>query len=126
MTLPCVLRVLLRVLVSGCDGWWLTHLRLPAGRARRKRLGGQYRERRTTRNVSASPPRAAGLPPRVRAPRTHDAGRAGRAGGRAGGAGGAGWVHLRPRRGPANSLSAVRVRGRRAVVKDIGVRMPNQ
>ena len=27
-------------------------------------------------------------------------------------------VHLRPRLGPANSLSAVRVRGRRAVVKD--------
>jgi len=26
-------------------------------------------------------------------------------------------VHLRPRLGPANSLSAVRVRGRRAVVK---------
>ena len=34
-------------------------------------------------------------------------------------------VHLRPRLGPANSLSAVRVRGRRAVVKDVGVRPPN-
>ena len=34
-------------------------------------------------------------------------------------------VHLRPRLGPANSRSAVRVRGRRAVVKDVGVRPPN-
>ena len=34
-------------------------------------------------------------------------------------------VHLRPRLGPANSLSAVRVRGWRAVVKDVGVRPPN-
>jgi hypothetical protein len=37
-------------------------------------------------------------------------------------------VHLRPRLAgwrPANSLSAVRVRGRRAVVKDVGVRPPN-
>ncbi len=34
-------------------------------------------------------------------------------------------VHLRPRLGPANSLSAVRVRGRRAVVKDVGIRPPN-
>jgi hypothetical protein len=34
-------------------------------------------------------------------------------------------VHLRPRLGPANSLSAVRVRGRRAVMKDVGVRPPN-
>ena len=36
-------------------------------------------------------------------------------------------VHLRPRLRPANrdSLSAVRVRGRRAVVKDVGVRPPN-
>jgi len=34
-------------------------------------------------------------------------------------------VHLRPRLlGVANSLSAVRVRGRRAVVKDVGVRPP--
>ena len=40
-------------------------------------------------------------------------------------AGRAGGVHLRPRLGPANSLSAVCVRGRRAVVKDIGVRLPN-
>ena len=30
-------------------------------------------------------------------------------------------VHLRPRLGPANSLSAVRVRGRRAVVKEFCV-----
>ena len=34
-------------------------------------------------------------------------------------------VHLRPRLGPANSLSAVRVRGRRAVVKGVGVRPPS-
>jgi hypothetical protein len=34
-------------------------------------------------------------------------------------------VHLRPRLGPANSLSAVRARGRRAVVKDDGIRPPN-
>ena len=36
-------------------------------------------------------------------------------------------VHLRPRSAPptGNSLSAVRVRGRRAVVKDVGVRPPN-
>ena len=35
-------------------------------------------------------------------------------------------VPLRPRRlPPANSLSAVRVRGWRAVVKDVGVRPPN-
>ena len=40
-------------------------------------------------------------------------------------AGRPGGVHLRPRLGPANSLSAVCVRGRRAVVKDIGVRLPN-
>ena len=32
---------------------------------------------------------------------------------------------LRPRFGPANSLSAMRVRGRRAVVKDIGVQLPH-
>jgi hypothetical protein len=31
----------------------------------------------------------------------------------------------RPRLGPANSLSAVRVRGWRAVVKDVGIRPPN-
>jgi hypothetical protein len=37
----------------------------------------------------------------------------------------AGRTCLRPRLGPANSLSAVRVRGRRAVVKDVGVRPPN-
>ena len=35
-------------------------------------------------------------------------------------------VHLRARLGPANSLSAVPVRGRRAVVKDVRVRPPNQ
>jgi hypothetical protein len=34
-------------------------------------------------------------------------------------------TYLRPRLRPANSLSAVRVRGRRAVVKDVGVRPPN-
>jgi hypothetical protein len=34
-------------------------------------------------------------------------------------------ARLRPRFRPANSLSAVRVRGRRAVVKDVGVRPPN-
>jgi hypothetical protein len=34
-------------------------------------------------------------------------------------------VHLRPRLGPTNSLSAVRVRGRRAVVKGVSVRPPN-
>ena len=34
-------------------------------------------------------------------------------------------VHLRPRLSPANSLSAVRVRGWRAVVKDVGIRPPN-
>ena len=34
-------------------------------------------------------------------------------------------VHLRPRLHPANSLSAVRVRGWRTVVKDAGVRPPN-
>jgi hypothetical protein len=34
-------------------------------------------------------------------------------------------LRLRPRLGPTNSLSAVRVRGRRAVVKDVGVRPPN-
>jgi hypothetical protein len=33
--------------------------------------------------------------------------------------------HLRPRLHTANSLSAVLVRGRRAVVKDVGVRPPN-
>jgi len=37
----------------------------------------------------------------------------------------AGCTHLRPRLGPANSLSAVRVRGRQAVVKDVGVRPSN-
>ena len=50
-----------------------------------------------------------GLPPRVPRARGHDAG-----------------VHLRPRlAAPPNSLSAVRVRGRRVVVKDVGVRPPN-
>ena len=34
-------------------------------------------------------------------------------------------VHQRPRLRPANSLLAVRVRGWRAVVKDVGVRPPN-
>jgi len=34
-------------------------------------------------------------------------------------------VHLRPRLRAANSLSAVRVRGRRDLVKDVGVRPPN-
>jgi hypothetical protein len=34
-------------------------------------------------------------------------------------------MHLRPRLGPATSLSPVRVRGRRAVVKDVGVWPPN-
>ena len=34
-------------------------------------------------------------------------------------------VHLWPCLGPANSLSAVRVRGWRAVVKDVGIRPPN-
>jgi len=118
--LPCVLRVRVRVrvLVSG-----FAH---PSTASRTRQQNDWGGITGNDENLSASPPRAAGLPPRVRAPRTHDAGRAGRAGGRAGGAGGAGWLHLRPRRGPANSLSAVRVRGRRAVVKDIGVRMPNQ
>ena len=50
--------------------------------------------------VPASPPRVAHRPAAARAPRTHDAG-----------------VHLRPRLGPVNSLSAV--------VKDVGVRPPN-
>jgi hypothetical protein len=35
------------------------------------------------------------------------------------------YMHLRPRLGPATSLSPVRVRGRRAVVKDVGVWPPN-
>jgi hypothetical protein len=62
--------------------------------------------------VPASPPRAAHRPAAARAPRTTP-----------------GCTYLRPRLGPANSLfnslSAVRVRGRRAVVKDVGVRPPN-
>jgi hypothetical protein len=58
--------------------------------------------------VPASPPRAAHTQACRRACPAHDAG-----------------VHLRRRLGPANSLSAVRVRGWRAVVKDAGVRPPN-
>jgi hypothetical protein len=54
------------------------------------------------------------LPPRVPRARTHARTHERRRG-----------VHLWPRLGPANSLSAVRVRGRRAVVKDVGVRPPN-
>jgi hypothetical protein len=63
--------------------------------------------------VPASPPRAAHRPAAARAPRTDDAG-----------VGAPAATHARLG-GPANSLSAVRVRGRRAVVKDAGVRPPN-
>ena len=34
-------------------------------------------------------------------------------------------VHLRPRLGPANSPSAARVRGRRTMAEEVGVRQPD-
>ena len=48
-------------------------------------------------------------PAAVRAPRTYGAG-----------------VHLRPRLGPANSPSAARVRGRRAMAEELGRRSAAQ
>ena len=86
---------------------------LSSASSRKLNLGGGYASGQypgSAQPVTASlrPPRATHRPAAARAPRTYDA-----------------RVHLRPRLGPANSLSAARVRGRRAMAENRAVLPPD-